>query len=66
VRITHRLIRNGAGSGLYTAYLAGFDVHSTNFVGNSRAAIQVNAQTTDLMTVTCHVSAGSVSKAPAI
>jgi len=49
VTITHSLVRNGAGDGLYLTNRTRFDIHTTNFVGNGRAAIAVNPQAADLL-----------------
>jgi len=49
VTITHSLIRNSAGNGVYISLNSLFDTHSTNFVGNSQNAIQLNQPSTDLL-----------------
>jgi hypothetical protein len=40
--ITHSLIRNGAGAGVYASTLARVDIHDTSFISNTRNAIQLN------------------------
>jgi len=47
--ITHSLIRNSAGNGVYISLSSLFDAHSTDFVGNSQNAIQLNQPSTDLL-----------------
>ena len=49
VTITHSLIRNSAGNGVYISLSSHFDAHSTNFVGNGQNAIQLNQPSTDLL-----------------
>ena len=49
VSITHSLIRNSAGNGVYTTMNGLFDTHFTNFVGNGQNAIQLNQPSTDLL-----------------
>ncbi|HEX7432746.1 MAG TPA: Ig-like domain-containing protein [Anaerolineaceae bacterium] len=49
VSITHSLIRNSAGNGVYISLYAQFDAHATNFVNNAQNAIQLNQPSTDLL-----------------
>ena len=49
VSITHSLIRNSAGNGVYTTLNTPLDAHATNFVGNGQNAIQLNQPSTDLL-----------------
>ena len=49
VTITHSLIRNSAGNGVYISINSHLDAHSTNFIGNGQNAIQLNQPSTDLL-----------------
>ena len=49
VSITHSLIRNSAGHGVFTTLNTPLDAHFTNFVGNGQNAIQLNQPSTDLL-----------------
>jgi hypothetical protein len=49
VSITHSLIRNSAGNGVYITLYGLLDAHATNFVGNGQNAIQLNQPSTDLL-----------------
>jgi len=60
VTMTHSLIRNSAGNGLYTTPLTHFDVHTTHFVSNSLNAIQLNQPTTDLLMTDLSASGNGV------
>ena len=60
VTMTHSLIRNSAGNGLYTTLHTLFDVHSTHFFSNSLNAIQLNQPTTDLLMTDLSASGNGV------
>ncbi len=49
VTITHSLVRNSAGNGVYISLSSLFEAHSTNFVDNAQNAIQLNQPSTDLL-----------------
>ena len=49
VTITHSLIRNGDSYGVYATQYAQLDLHDTNFISNTRNAIQLNQPTGDLL-----------------
>jgi Bacterial Ig-like domain (group 1) len=47
--ITHSLIRNGPGDGIYASHNTSFNVQKTNFVANGNDAIQLNTPSVDLL-----------------
>jgi hypothetical protein len=49
VMITHSLVRNSAGNGVYISLNGLFEAHSTNFVDNAQNAIQLNQPSTYLL-----------------
>jgi len=50
VTITHSLIRNGDGHGVYVAYNnPQVDIHDTSFISNTRNAIQLNQPKRDIV-----------------
>jgi len=50
VTITHSLVRNGAGNGLYLSYrVGGFNLQTASFISNSLNAIRLDAPTIDLL-----------------
>jgi hypothetical protein len=61
VTITHSLIRNGAGNGLFTNVNTKFDVHSTNFVGNGLSAIVLDNTTANLLMTDLKASGNGIN-----
>ncbi len=49
VTITHSIVQNSAGHGVYISLSARLDAHETSFVNNGKNAIQLNQPSTDLM-----------------
>jgi len=49
VTITHSLIRDSAGNGVYVSINARLDAHDVQFIGNSQNAIQLNQPSTSLL-----------------
>ena len=48
ITLTHSLVEDSAGNGLYLTYQAGFDVQNSSFVSDQQNAIQLNEPSSDL------------------
>ncbi len=48
ITLTHSLVQDSAGNGLYATYRAGFEVQDSTFTDNQQSAIQLNQPSGDL------------------
>jgi len=61
VTITHSLIRNGDGTGVYGGYNVQVDIHDTSFISNTRSAIQLNQPRHDILMSGLNASGNGVN-----